>query len=111
MANPNFKQINVDIETYEAIKSNGAKANRSIAGEIRQMLAIVSAPKDGKEFIVGLANIVKADGDVLVEDATGKTVIAAGGCIQHEPAREPIETFPPSQEYLDALQSVEEKEA
>jgi len=40
-----FKRIVVDEQTYDAIKSNARSANRSIAGEVRQMLVIISQPE------------------------------------------------------------------
>lgn len=64
------KQVNLDIATYEKIKSNGAKANRSIAGEIRQMLAILSTPKED-----GTAGYNDGKRVVMVKHADGRIEI------------------------------------
>jgi len=40
-----FKRIVVDEATYDAVKGNARSANRTMAGEIRQMLVIISQPE------------------------------------------------------------------
>lgn len=51
------KQVNLDIDTYDIIKTNAVKNHRSIAGEIRQMLEIVSGfGKDEVVMVDGIQN-------------------------------------------------------
>ena len=108
VADEKHKQVNLDIATYETIKSNGAKANRSIAGEIRQMLAIVTAPEKGTETVIGVARVTRQDGVTTIDDAEGKELVALGRFINHEPAHAPVEAM--DSVNVAALQSVEEKE-
>lgn len=48
MKDNKFPQVRLDQETYEEIKLRAKKNNRTISGEIRQIMAIAGVPKDGK---------------------------------------------------------------
>lgn len=109
MANPNFKQINVDIQTHATIQMHAKRANRSVAGEIRELCALVYTPRNGEEVLTGVAKVVRADGETVVENALeAKTIVATGRHINHEPAHMPVEAM--DSVNVAALQSVEEKE-
>ena len=61
-----FKRIVVDEQTYDAIKSNARSANRSIAGEVRQMLVIISQPEENfNQSKIGV--MTKVDGRVYID--------------------------------------------
>ncbi len=103
VADEKHKQVNLDINTYATIQMHAKRANRSIAGEVRELCAIVYTPRDGKEVVTGLANVIRAGGETVVENALeNKTVIATGRHITHEPAYAPVDVFP--------TQPIEEKE-
>ena len=61
-----FKRIVVDEQPYDAIKSNARSANRSIAGEVRQMLVVISQPEENfNQSRIGM--MTKADGRVYID--------------------------------------------
>ena len=63
-----FKRIVVDEQTYDAVKGNARSADRTIAGEIRHMLVIISQPEQNfNQSRVGVM-AKHADGSIEVRD-------------------------------------------
>lgn len=61
-----FKRIVVDEQTYDAIKSNARSANRSIAGEVRQMLVVITQPEENfNQSRIGV--MTKSDGRTYID--------------------------------------------
>jgi hypothetical protein len=75
------KSIRVSDETYATIKLLAKKGNRSMTGQVTELLALVSHPENGHEVIDGVAIISKA-GDLT--KITEKTVVSVGRCMGHE---------------------------
>lgn len=94
------------------------RANRSVAGEIRELCAIVYTPRDGKEVITGVANVIRVDGETVVENAIGCVALHSENHITHAPAHAPTESIAPTygerdgefDEVVNSFQAVEEKE-
>ena len=66
-----FPQVRLDKETYAEIKLRAKKNNRTLSGEIRQMLAIISTPKED-----GTAGYNDGKRVVMVKHADGRIEIA-----------------------------------
>lgn len=71
MTEQESKQVKLDMPTYLKIKSNAERANRTVVGEIRQMLAIISTPKED-----GTAGYNDGKRVVMVKHADGHIEIA-----------------------------------
>jgi hypothetical protein len=85
-----------------------AENRRTGLGDILT-LVIAAVPENGQYTEKEAVMLNGAGGNKVIIE-TKKHALASGKVITHKPAHMPVEAFPPSQEYVAALQSVEEKE-
>jgi len=71
--------IGVTPEDHATIKLLAKKNNRSMKGQVTEILALVSHPENGHEIIDGMAVVTRDFTNV-----TEKTVVAAGRSMGHE---------------------------
>ena len=63
-----FKRIVVDEQTYDAIKGNARSANRTMAGEVRQMLVVITQPEENfNQSKIGVMS-KHADGSITIRE-------------------------------------------